>query len=90
MAGNHESKVKLGESIRRSEEPACVSKYTPFFGRLVKLDIPSSNGDDEIHHHKQNTLEPVRLAVANEVVHQEDRDEKHNHLECIEVQSLRS
>lgn len=50
--------------------------------------IPSSNSDDEIHHHEQDTLQPVGLAISNEVVDQKNSDKKNDNLEGIEVQSL--
>jgi len=31
--------------------------------------LPSRKSDDQVHHHQQDTLEPVGLAVTNEVVH---------------------
>ena len=30
--------------------------------------IPSRKGDNQIHHHQQDTLKPVRLAITDEVV----------------------
>lgn len=52
--------------------------------------IPSSNGNDEVHSHKQDALKPVGFAVRNEVIHQQDSDEEDDDLEGVEVQSLPS
>lgn len=52
------------------------------------IGLPASNGDDQIHGHQQDTLQPVRLAVGNEVVDEKNRHEQQDHLERIELESL--
>jgi hypothetical protein len=51
--------------------------------------VPSSHSDNQIHHHKQDTLKPVRLAISNKVVNEEDRDKEDDDLECVEVEGLK-
>jgi hypothetical protein len=52
--------------------------------------VPSSHSDYQIHHHKQDTLKPVRLAITNKVVNEEDSNEEDDDLECVEVEGLKS
>lgn len=51
-------------------------------------DIPSSESDNQVHHHKQDALKPVRFAVSNEVVDQKDRHKQQDNLEAVKVESL--
>lgn len=53
-------------------------------------NIPSSNGNDEVHGHEQDALKPMGLAVSNEVVNQQDSDEENDHLEGVEVEGLKT
>ena len=39
-------------------------------------NIPGSNSDNQVHHHQQDALKPVRFAVPNEVVDQKNRDKE--------------
>jgi hypothetical protein len=53
-----------------------------------KDHIPSRNSDNQIHHHQQDALQPVGLAISNEVVDQKDRHEQCDDLEAIKVEGL--
>lgn len=88
------SDVKLGlrlDDRRQKNLPSVLATLIP---RCVWFnsarDIPGSNSDDEVHGDEQDALEPVRLAVCDEVVDQQDSDEEDDHLEGVEVQSLLS
>lgn len=35
----------------------------------IAVGVPGGQGNDQVHHHEQNALQPVRLAIGNEVVH---------------------
>lgn len=32
------------------------------------MHVPSSESDNQIHHHEEDALKPVRFAISNEVI----------------------
>lgn len=34
----------------------------------VVMHVPSSESDNQIHHHEEDALKPVRFAISNEVI----------------------
>lgn len=39
------------------------------------MNLPCCHGDDQVHHHEQDTFEPVRFAVCDEIVDLSGLDE---------------
>lgn len=51
--------------VRIEPEDMSATRYNA----VMEAYIPSSHGDNQVHRYQQHTLEPVRFAIGNEIVH---------------------
>lgn len=74
--------------MERPKEKTRTKTQPPPSARNITLSRikPSRNRNDQIRRHEQRTLQPMTLAVLNEVVNEEHRNEEDRDLEAIEVE----
>lgn len=69
------------------QHPPPLAMPTSFLCRLDRIRIVKrANGYDNVHEHTQRALEPITLAVAQEVAHDNNGEDQHDGFKRAELQ----